>query len=57
MAEVQGDAQEESLPLYEIEENLDKGDYVSKEHAQLHVTNESLSNPMTTLRRDCRMWN
>ncbi|XP_066317430.1 uncharacterized protein [Miscanthus floridulus] len=42
MAEVQGAAQE-PLPLDGVEENSDKGDYVSKEQAQLCVTNESLA--------------
>ncbi|CAD6232317.1 unnamed protein product [Miscanthus lutarioriparius] len=43
MAEVQGAAQEEPLPLDGVEENSDKGDYVSKEQAQLCVTNESFA--------------
>ncbi|OQU86572.1 hypothetical protein SORBI_3003G108300 [Sorghum bicolor] len=43
MAEVQGAAQEEPLPLDGVEENSDKGDYVTKEQAQLCATNESLA--------------
>jgi hypothetical protein len=43
MAEVQGAAQEESLPLDGVEERSDKGDFVSTEQAQLCVTNESLA--------------
>jgi hypothetical protein len=43
MFEVQGAAQEELLPLNEVEENSDKGDFVCKEQAQLCVTNESLA--------------
>lgn len=43
MAEVQGAAQEEPLPLDGVEENSDKGDCASKEQAQLCVTNESLA--------------
>jgi hypothetical protein len=39
MAEVQGAAQEESLPLDGVEENSDKGDFVSTEQSQLYVTN------------------
>jgi hypothetical protein len=43
MAEVQGAAQGELLPLDGVEENSDKDDYVSKEQVQLCVTNESLA--------------
>jgi hypothetical protein len=39
MAEVQGAAQEESLPLDGVEENSNKGDFVSTEQSQFYVTN------------------